>query len=263
MANLLCSFSSIDRKIITEVSSRAVKFDLESTEAHEAIEHPKKWNPPALHATNIYKVPLSYAFNIIFFLKEVEVTIKISGPAVQIVTLNLFSDDKIKKFRQYVKDQKYSYLHFGGIRIGLAPLFRHGLNTPYIAEVFDTRHQTYDHARIGTIMGNLSIACQHGTIFPDYSISLADIHLKYCWNLLIGVQSLQMIEDSEYLSTLAQDYFQLSNTAHPKLKQTVLKDCVTIGISNAQVEGVLYDQTELPSNWYFQYKSTADDRNPE
>lgn len=71
----------------------------------------------------------------------------------------------------------FFYLHFGAIRIGLAPLFRHGLNIPCIAELFDTRHNIYDHARIGTIMGNLSSACQHGTIYPDYAISLTDIHL--------------------------------------------------------------------------------------
>lgn len=112
-------------------------------------------------------------------------------------------------------------------------------------------------------MGNLSTGCQYGTIFPDYSISLNGAHLKYCWKLLVGVQGLNMIEDSEYLSTLVQDSFQLTNTAHPKLKQLVLKDCVTVGLSNAQVEGVLYDPTELPNNWYFQYKSLTDDRNPE
>jgi len=72
-----------------------------------------------------------------------------------------------------------------------------------------------------------------------------------------------MIEDNEYLSTLVQASFQLTNTAQPKLKQPVLKDCVTVGLSHAEVEGVLYDLAELPSNWYFKYKSIANDRNPE
>ena len=42
-----------------------------------------------------------------------------------------------------------------------------------------------------------------------------------------------------------------------------MKDCVTVGLSNAQVEGVLYDPTELPNNWYFEYKSILDDKKPE
>ena len=259
MANLLRSFSNIDRKIVSEVASRSV----ESEESHDVVDNPENWNPPSLHATDIYKLPMSFVFKSKSFLKEVEVTIKISGPAVQIVSLNLFSKDEVKKFRQYALDKKYNYLHFGGIRIGLAPLFRHGLNTPCIAEVFDTRHQNYDHARIGTIMGNLSTGCQYGTIFPDYSISLTDVHLQDCWKLMTGVQGLQLAEDSEYLSVLVQTSFQLTNTAHPKLKQPVLKDCVTVGLSNAQVEGVLYDPTELPNNWYFQYKSIMDDKKPE
>ena len=151
-------------------------------------------------------------------LREVEVKIKISSPSLQIVSLSLFTTEEIKKIRQYAKDKKYSYLHFGGIRIGLAPLFRHVLNTPCISEVFDTRHQNYDHARIGTIVVKLSTGCQYGTIFPDYSISLTDPHLKDCWKLMVGVQGLQMVDESEYLSVIIRTSFQLTNTVHPKLK---------------------------------------------
>ena len=67
-------------------------------------------------------------------------------------------------------------------------------------------------------MGNLSTGCQYGTIFPDYSISLTDVHLKECWKLMVGVQGLQIIEDNDYLDVLVQTSFQLTNTAHPKLK---------------------------------------------
>lgn len=196
-------------------------------------------------------------------LKEVEVTIRISGPSVQIVSLNLFSKDEIRKFKKYVEEKKYSYLHFGGIRIGLAPLFRHGINSPCIAEVFDTRHQVYDHARIGTIVGNLSSGCQYGTIFPDYAISMSDPHLQECWKLMTGVQGLSLINDSEYLSIIIQTSFQLTNTVHPKLKQPVLKDCVTVGMTNAQVEGVVYSPEDILNEWYFQYKSLEDLKKPE
>jgi len=72
-----------------------------------------------------------------------------------------------------------------------------------------------------------------------------------------------MAKDSEYLSVIGQASFQLTNTAHPKLKQPILKDCVTVGLSNAQVEGVLYDPSELPGNWYFQFKSITDEKKPE
>lgn len=248
MAKFLRSFTTVERKVINEVSSRSVESEVPESEneKHEVVEDSSKWTPPELHSTEIYKLPMTFLLKKKNFLKEVEITIKISGPSVQILALNLFSDDEIKQFRQYARDGKYFYLHFGGIRIGLAPLFRHGINTPCITELFDTRHQTYDHARIGTIMGNLSTGCQYGTIFPDYAISLTDAHLKDCWKLLSGVQGLQMAEESEYLSLIGQASFQLTNTAHPKLKQPVLKDCVTVGLTNAQVEGVLYDQEELP-----------------
>lgn len=98
-------------------------------------------------------------------------------------------------------------MHFGGIRIGLASLFRHGLNTPCIAEDFDTRHQNYDNACIGTIVGNLSTGFQYGTVFPNYAISFTDAHIKECWKLMVGVQGLKMVDDSEFLSVLVQTSF--------------------------------------------------------
>ena len=152
------------------------------------------------------------------YFKEVELKVRIKGPSIQIIGLNLFSEDEIRKFRKWAAGKKLYYLHFGGIRIGLAPLFRHGLNTLCIAELFDTRHTAYDHARIGTIQGNLSSGCQHGTIYLDYAISLTDAHLKDCWKSLIGVQGLSMVDHNEYLSVIVQTSFQLTNMVHPKLK---------------------------------------------
>ena len=60
MAHFLRSFSSIDRKVITEVSSRSVETELNENENHEIVEDPSKWTPPALHATDIYKLPMTF-----------------------------------------------------------------------------------------------------------------------------------------------------------------------------------------------------------
>lgn len=68
-----------------------------------------------------------------------------------------------------------------------------------------------------------------------------------------------MVDDNEFLSVIVQTSFQLTNIVHPKLKQWVLKDCVTVGVGNAQIEGVYYDKESLPSDWYVQYKSLAAD----
>jgi len=87
MANLLRSFSTIDRKVITEVSSRSHESEIDENENHEVVEDPANWNPPALHATDIYKLPMTFVLKRKSFLKEVEITIKISGPAVQILAL--------------------------------------------------------------------------------------------------------------------------------------------------------------------------------
>nr|AXB54821.1 polyprotein [Pinus nigra virus 1] len=255
-SKFLRSFSTIDKRSISEVENRSVESDLNE---HEQVEDPESWNPPALDTKEIYSVPMMFKLSKKYYFKEVEVKIRIKGPHVQIIGLNIFSEDEIKKFRKYAKEGRFHYLHFGAIRIGLAPLFRHGLNTPCIAELFDSRHNDYNHARIGTILGNLMSGCQYGTIYPDYAISLTDVHLKECWKALIGVQGLSMADESEFLSVIVQTSFQLTNTVHPKLKQPVLKDCVTVGIGNAQIEGVHYDKETLPDHWYIQYKSLASD----
>ena len=80
---------------------------------------------------------------------------------------------------------------------------------------------------------------------------------------MVGVQGLQMVDNSEYLSVIVQTSFQLTNTIHPKLKQPVLRDCVIVGLTNANVEGVNYDDIGLPSDWYFQYKAIENEpKNP-
>jgi len=76
MANLLQSFSSIDRKVITEVSSRSVESEKNENESHEVVEDPANWTPPVLHATDIYKIPMTFVLKRKTFLKEVEITIK-------------------------------------------------------------------------------------------------------------------------------------------------------------------------------------------
>ena len=123
MANLLSrTFSRVDKRTI-EVSSR------EHESEDQALVDPSTWNPPALHASDIYKTEGKFLKKKLF-LKEVELTVKISGPTTQIISLPMFSESDLQKFAEYVKDRKFSYIHFGGCRIGLAPLFRQGINTP-------------------------------------------------------------------------------------------------------------------------------------
>lgn len=64
---------------------------------------------------------------------------------------------------------------------------------------------------------------------------------------MVGVQGLQMVDSSEFLSTMIQMSFKLTNTIHLKLKQLVLRDCVLVGLNNAQVEWVSYDSIGIPN----------------
>ena len=47
----------------------------------------------------------------------------------------------------------------------------------------------------------------------------------------------------------------LSNTFHPNIKQPILKDCITTGITNEKCSGFTYEYIALLDDWYFQYQS--------
>lgn len=136
------------------------------------VKDPATWNPLELKSTDVYKNTSLASIRKKILLKEVELTIKIEREATQIVGLNVFTIEDLAKFKKYASDKKYSYIHFGGIRIGLAPLFWGGINTPTLVELFDSRHVKYEHAMIGSIIGNLISGCQFGTIYPNHSLSL-------------------------------------------------------------------------------------------
>lgn len=74
---------------------------------------------------------------------------------------------------------------------------------------------------------------------------------------MVGVQGLQMVDESEYLSVIIQTSFQWNSIVHPKLKH-VLRDCISVGLTNADVEGVSYDEIGLPQDRYLQYRSIED-----
>lgn len=79
MTNLHRSFSTIERRLVSEIDSRSVEQDSDPTQEHEIVENPETWNPPVLHATDIYiyKTSISYIFRKKVLLKVVEVKIKI------------------------------------------------------------------------------------------------------------------------------------------------------------------------------------------
>jgi len=79
MANFLRSFSTIDRRSVSEVDSRSHESDLVE---HEKVEDPENWNPPALNSKEIYPVPMLFKLSKKAYFKEVELKIRIKGPSV-------------------------------------------------------------------------------------------------------------------------------------------------------------------------------------
>lgn len=114
---MMKELSLVNKTKIVEIDRREAEYDIGN------VKDPTTWNPLKLKSTDVYKNTSLASIRKKILLKEVELTIKIEGEATQIVGLNVFTIEDLAKFKKYASDKKYSYVHFGGIRIGLAPLF--------------------------------------------------------------------------------------------------------------------------------------------
>ena len=90
----------------------------------------------------------------------------------QFITLHI-PDDFSLQWRQ----QGYTHIHFGAIRISLSFHGRKGL--PVVARValLDTRFTQYQHACIATVETTLNAGTVFVTLFPNFNMSLAEPHL--------------------------------------------------------------------------------------
>jgi len=66
MARFLRSFSTIDKRSISEVESRSIESDVNE---HEQVEDPESWNPLALDTKEVYPVPMMFKLSKKYYFK--------------------------------------------------------------------------------------------------------------------------------------------------------------------------------------------------
>ena len=70
----------------------------------------------------------------------------------------------------------YSHVHFGAIRLALSYHGRKGLPVSVRIALLDTRFVQYQHACIGTAQTTLNAGTVIMTLFPNFNMSLSDVH---------------------------------------------------------------------------------------
>ena len=91
-------------------------------------------------------------------------------------------------FPRQWKNQGYTHIHFGAVRMALTFHGRKGL--PVVARIalLDTRFKKYQHARIATVETTLNAGTVFVTLFPNFNMSLADPYILSALKAQVQIQ---------------------------------------------------------------------------
>ncbi|KAJ9180459.1 hypothetical protein P3X46_008698 [Hevea brasiliensis] len=135
-----------------------------------------------------------------------------SSSAEQYVTLEI-PPQLIPRWRQ----EGFSYLHFGAVRLILSLHGRRGLPVTARVSLLDTRFLQYEHAVIGTCLTTLHAGSVVLTFFPNYNLSLRDPHLSTALKVQIQLTGAAQVTSSMMATQLPRN----------ELEQLIPKDWLT------------------------------------
>ncbi|CDP21259.1 unnamed protein product [Coffea canephora] len=126
----------------------------------------------------------------------------------QFITLHIPND-----FPMQWKQQGYTHIHFGAIRISLSFHGRKGL--PVVARValLDTRFKQYQHACIATTETTLNAGTVFVTLFPNFNMSLADPHLLEALKVQVQIIGAEQVSDAIAATLHYQMVYRVQNHA--------------------------------------------------
>ncbi|CDP19458.1 unnamed protein product [Coffea canephora] len=126
----------------------------------------------------------------------------------QFITLHIPNDFPIQW-----KQQGYTHIHFGAIRISLSFHGRKGL--PVVARValLDTRFRQYQHTCIATTETTLNAGTVFVTLFPNFNMSLADLHLLDALKVQLQIIGAEQVSDAIAATLHYQMVYRVQNHA--------------------------------------------------
>ncbi|CDP16520.1 unnamed protein product [Coffea canephora] len=122
-----------------------------------------------------------------------------------------------KGVKEYIqaskKQQGYTHIHFGAIRISLSFHGRKGL--PVVARIalLDTRFKQYQHACIATTETTLNAGTVFVTLFPNFNMSLVDPHLLEALKVQVQIIGAEQVSDAIAATLHDQMVYRVQNHA--------------------------------------------------
>ncbi|XP_048230557.1 uncharacterized protein LOC125370129 [Ricinus communis] len=116
-------------------------------------------------------------------------------------------------FIQQWRQQKYTHLHFGAIRLVFSYHGRQGLPITARLSLLDTRYLNYEHAVIGSIATTLNAGSVVLTFFPNFNRSLEDSHFSQALKVQVQITGADQVADTISATLHHQMVYRLQDHA--------------------------------------------------
>ncbi|KAH9763276.1 hypothetical protein KPL70_001107 [Citrus sinensis] len=111
------------------------------------------------------------------------------------------------------KQEGYTHLHLGGIRLILTLHGRKGLPVTARLAMLDTRFKQYQDAVIGTVLTTLHTGSVLLTFYPNFNLSLQDPNLPITLKVQVQIQGAEQISSAKIATLHHQLVYRLQNHA--------------------------------------------------
>ena len=174
------NFSTSSRSSILEIPKDIEILNSESYELPDLDLNLEDWNIPKVPTNQIYKSSwsLKKAFKTDNHVKTIE---QAYGKKKEYKTCYFLSPSTLISHRK----DGHNFLHIGLVQVAVKPLIREGLNCSILTALRDTRHIRFNDSLLGTIQTNLSNGPILFDCFPNFTISLHDLHIRKALTLNI------------------------------------------------------------------------------
>ncbi|KAJ9141153.1 hypothetical protein P3X46_031726 [Hevea brasiliensis] len=166
-----------------------------------------------------------------------------SSSAEQYVTLEI-PPQLIPRWKQ----EGFSHLHFGVVRLILSLHGRRGLPVTARVSLLDTRFLQYEHAVIGTCLTTLHAGSVVLTFFPNYNLSLRDPYLSTALKVQIQLTGAAQVTSSMMAMLHHQIIYRLQDHAVDLSQPSVSNDALLVLADTETTPTIVQIPRQLPRN---------------
>nr|KJB20701.1 hypothetical protein B456_003G159900 [Gossypium raimondii] len=227
--NSSASFVSNQSQESDQTSNNTVN---EQEEHYENIpQRFDNWTLPRVPTNQVYKKTTVENLNAFcsYVIKTKEMSLPIQK---EYETIQLLDKVVINK----LKEQRYKYIHFGLVQVGVKPLsVEPTKNTSILVVLRDQRHIMFNDSLLGTIETSLCTGSIHFNCYPNFMVSLIDKNILQSLTLQIHTHNYKMLPGTEVLTLAYRLHFKamysVVNTKalfqSPKGETLLIETCTT------------------------------------